>query len=251
MPFPLAHPAAVMPLRRYCPRWLSLPALMIGSLTPDAGYLFGEGRGGAFSHTPVGTVLFCLPAGILLVAMFYWLRGPVMKLLPPHYRRALLPLCQRGRASPWTIVLSLLIGAWTHLLWDSFTHTNGWFPQHMLLLQRQVASIGIYRVRVCHLLWYGFSFAGVVWLFAVFEKWKQIAAGEGPHPRSWSVIRDAVLVAVAAVPIELMHHMVRLNKLGLCLLAMASGLLMLVILLAVADVRRWPAPEPPQDPKAE
>ena len=40
MPFPLAHPAAVLPFRRYCSRWLNFPALVIGSLVPDLGYLF-------------------------------------------------------------------------------------------------------------------------------------------------------------------------------------------------------------------
>jgi hypothetical protein len=38
MPFPLAHPVAVLPFRRYCPRFFSLPALVAGSLVPDYGH---------------------------------------------------------------------------------------------------------------------------------------------------------------------------------------------------------------------
>jgi hypothetical protein len=245
MPFPLAHPAAVMPLRRYCPRWLNFPALIIGSLTPDAGYLFGEKGAGGFSHGFLGSFGFCLPAGILMVALVYSLRKPVVRILPPAYQRALIPLCQRPVGSLWAIVISLLIGAWTHLLWDSFTHTTGWFAQHLPLLQSQVALVAGRQARVCHLLWYGCSFAGVVWLFVLFERWKQACVGAGSGARGTTMMRDAVLVAILAVPIELVHHLVRLNKLGLCLLAVACALLVLGIVLRVANARKDPTAAAP------
>ena len=238
MPFTLAHPAAVLPLRRYCPRWFSFPALVIGSLTPDAGYLFGEAGGGGFSHGLLGSIGFCLPAGLVLAGLFYWLRAPLVKILPAPYQRALLPVCQRPPGSFWTIVISLLIGAWTHLLWDSFTHNNGWFVQRLPLLQSPVAVVAGHQARVCHLLWYGCSFAGVVWLFVVFEKWQRAYVTPGAGVRGKTVMRDAVLVAIMVVPIELVHHLVRLNKIGLCLLAVACALLVLGILLRVANARK-------------
>ena len=242
MPFPLAHPAAVMPLRRYCPRWLSFPALIIGSVVPDAGYLFGEAHGGRFSHEFVGSFGFCLPAGLVMVGLFYWLRAPAARLLPAPYQRALLPLCQRPPSSLWAIVISLLIGAWTHLLWDSFTHISGWIVQHVPVLQGQITLVMGHEVRVCHLLWYGCSFAGMVWLFAMFEKWKQGAVGAAPGVRSRSVLWDAVLVALSVVPIELVHHLVRLNKLGLCLLALACALLAVAIVLRTTRHPTSPLP---------
>jgi hypothetical protein len=48
-----------------------------------------------------------------------------------------------------------------------------------------------------------------------------------------------------AVPIELVHHLVRLNKLGLCLLAVACALLVLWIVLRVANARKEPAATAP------
>src|ERR1035438_3630138 len=104
MPFPLAHPAAVLPLRRYCPRWLSFPALVIGSLAPDAGYCLGELGGrdwGVFTHGVLGSVVFCLPLGMVLLALFYALRSPVVRMLPTPYQQALLPLCRRSSGSSW------------------------------------------------------------------------------------------------------------------------------------------------------
>lgn len=71
MPFPVAHPAAVSPLRRYCPRYLCFPALVAGSLAPDVGYVFGHRHVDWFSHRFwAGSFGFCLPAGLLLDLLY-------------------------------------------------------------------------------------------------------------------------------------------------------------------------------------
>jgi len=242
MPFTLAHPAAVMPLRRYCPRWLSFPALVIGSLTPDAGYLFGEARFGSFTHRFLGSLGFCLPVGLLLVALFYGLRSPLVSMLPATYQRAFLPLCRRPAGSIWAIVISLLIGAWTHQAWDSFTHTTGWCVQHVPLLRAPLISVAGRTARVCHVLWYGCSFAGVVWLFLLFERWKQTQLELGAGVARKGVLRDAVLVALLVLPIELVHHLVRHNKSPWYLLAALCALPAIGIGLKAARARKAPAP---------
>jgi hypothetical protein len=238
MPFPLAHPAAVLPLRRYCPQRLNFPALVIGSLTPDASYCLGEKAGGAFGHSLLGSVVFCLPVGLVLLALFYGLRTPLARMLPAPYPQALLPLCRRPVGPFWVVVISLLIGAWTHLLWDSFTHTNGWCVQHLPVLRSAVISVDGRTARVCHLLWYGCSFAGVIWLFLAFEKWKQASVSGGAGAPGKAVLRDAVLVAVLVLPIELAHHFVRNNKPGLLLIAAVCALPVLGVALKMGNARK-------------
>jgi hypothetical protein len=245
MPFPLAHPAAVLPLRRYCPRWLNFPALVVGSLSPDAGYLFGELQGGRLSHQFLGSIGFCLPVGLVLVTLLYWLRGPLVRLLPTPYQRVLVPICERPAGPLWAIVVSLVIGAWTHVLWDSFTHKDAWFVQHSVVLQSVVFHVAGRTARVCHLLWYGCSFAGVVWLFLVFEKWKQTSVNRGVSVSGKLVLRDAILVAIFVLPIELAHHLVRQNKLGLCLMASLCALPVIWIVLRVANVDKHPTASDP------
>jgi hypothetical protein len=86
VPFPLAHPAAVLPLRRYCPRYLSFPGLIAGSLSPDFGYLLGHLHVDQFSHRFwAGSFGFCLPAGLLAVGAYYLVRPPLLALLPARY----------------------------------------------------------------------------------------------------------------------------------------------------------------------
>ena len=238
MPFPLAHPAAVLPLRRFCPRLLSFPALVIGSLSPDGGYLFEEMLWGRRSHELLGSLAFGLPVGIVLVVLFYWLRTPLARLLPVPYRQALLPVCRQPHPPIWAIIISLVIGTWTHVLWDSFTHNDGWFVQHSAILYSPVITAAGRTARVCHVLWYGCSFVGVVWLFLVFEKWKQTCVLGAAAVSAREVLRDAVLVAILVLPIQLAHHLVRQNKLGLCLIAAVFALPVIGIVLKVAKARK-------------
>lgn len=184
MPFPLAHPAAILPLRRYCPRYLSFPALIIGSLSPDVGYCFGNLNAGNFSHRfLVGSFGFCLPVGLLLVLVFYIARWPVVGILPYRQRRALLPLCLLA-GSPFLIVISLLIGVWTHLFLDSITHPDGWLVEHLPVLQSPVLTVGQHRFLVCEVLYAGCTFAGVAWLAFCYLQWLENAAGSpGPGTR--------------------------------------------------------------------
>ena len=143
MPFPLAHPAAVLPLRRFCPRHLNFPALIIGSITPDVGYAFGHLKLENFSHRPLaGPFGFCLPVGLLLVLGLYLFRLPVVRLLPARLQRAFLPLCQQPVGSPFLVAVSLLLGAFTHELLDALTHPEDWLVHYLPGLLGPVPGLG-------------------------------------------------------------------------------------------------------------
>lgn len=206
MPFPLAHPVAVLPFKRYFPRFFDFPALVVGSLSPDVGYCFGRLHVENFSHRFLGTLGFCLPVGCLLLWLFFLVRTPVVGAMPERYRRLFLPLCRRPLGPAVVVIFSLLVGAWTHILWDSFTHKNGWFVNHLPILQLPLASLGTHRLRVCSLLWYLCSFAGVAWLWLLFEKWMQASEGVATFKMrraKW----NAVLFGVLAVGLGLVHHL--------------------------------------------
>jgi hypothetical protein len=210
MPFPLAHPAAVLPLRRYCPRLLNLPALVIGSVIPDLGYLGGGLGLDEISHRPLfGTLVFSLPAGLVLLAAFYGLRLPVVKRLPPHLRERLLPLCHRPRGLGFGIVLSLLIGIATHLVWDSFTHKNTWLFEHLSILQFPLAHLGRHELRVCHLLWYISSFGGIACLGWAYQHWLETSGPGVSLATHKARLRNVLLLALLVLPIEALHHLLR------------------------------------------
>ena len=207
MPFPLAHPAAVVPLKRLWPKWLSLAALVVGSISPDFGYCFGRLKLEDFSHHLPGTFVFCLPTGLVVLWGFYRTRGLFIRMLPPSYRPPFQQLCFTPPPGVLVVVSSLLIGAWSHVLWDSFTHKEGWFVLHSPLLQTPVAALEGHKLRVFHLVSYLSSFAGVGWLFLVFDRWIQ-GTRASMHQTSAGVrVGRALLAATLTLLVAPVHHL--------------------------------------------
>ncbi|MFJ6770406.1 DUF4184 family protein [Kitasatospora sp. NPDC091257] len=135
MPFTLSHPAAVLPLMR---RPFSRTALVAGAVAPDLPYfLVSTGlpvsaqswyepfANATTTHGVSGVVSVTLPYALLLWALLRAARRPLAFLLPSS-----VPWAPSGAAGPpvrragW-IVLSALVGIASHLVWDAFTHVDG------------------------------------------------------------------------------------------------------------------------------
>ena len=140
-----SHAAAILPLYSATGGRLHPSALVAGSMAPDLVYLLGLWA--TSSHHLIGVFTFCLPAGLLL---FLWAEGLVL----PFLARVLPSLggVQPGRflrtrglpRSPgaWLeMLLALLLGIGTHLLWDGFTHAQMW-PARALYPKTVVSPLG-------------------------------------------------------------------------------------------------------------
>jgi Domain of unknown function (DUF4184) len=225
MPFTLAHPAAVLPLRRFCPRFFNFPALVVGSISPDAGYCFGSLHLEDLSHRLIGSVEFCLPVGLVILGFFYGLRRPVVENLPERQRKMYEPFFLHPVGSPLIVVVSLLVGIWIHLLLDSFTHKQGWLVENLPVLQTPLFSIGTHVVRIFNVLWYLCSFAGIAWLFFAWEQWQCTLAEVARPIILWRKLGNAALVGALMMPVELVHHIFP-GSLVLCLTAGLSVMIL-------------------------
>ncbi len=123
MPFTFSHPAIVLPLKNIFGKWVSLTGLIIGSLTPDFEYFIRMKIQSSYSHTITGTLWFNLPLGILLCFAFHNIvKRPLIE-NTPNFIQSRMTIKQN-----WIIVsLSIIIGAYSHIFWDSFTHSNTFF----------------------------------------------------------------------------------------------------------------------------
>ena len=177
MPFTLAHPAAVVPLKRYFDRgYLIFSALVVGSLMPDVGYLLPGAKSQNFTHTLPGIVIFSLPAGLVILWAFHnLLKMPCLSLLPADHRRCLLPYSGVFLFRPWRqlflISVSLLIGALTHIIWDGFTHGHGWGVQRFPFLQETPFTFFGLRVKTYYLVKHGSSTIGLSLLGYWYWQW--------------------------------------------------------------------------------
>lgn len=148
MPYPIAHPAAVLPLARLMGRFAVPSALAIGSITPDLWYFIPYVERGD-SHSIAGLALFCVPVGLLAYALYHlFLKQPLIALLSPRLG-AFTPL-RLPRASWLAVVVSLVAGALTHLGWDDLTHSYDEVFQPFNWLQHGSTVLGS-----AVLLWWG------------------------------------------------------------------------------------------------
>ncbi len=187
MPFTFSHPAAVVPLRR---TQLIFSALVIGSMAPDVESFLHLTTHVNFSHTFPGVFLFCLPAGLCLYFLFHRvLKHPLLMLLPGRHQARLFPLVhshtqQRFNASClFNVFLSLLLGTFTHVVWDAFTHEYGWFVLRIPALQMTALHTAHRDVRVYTILQHGSSVVGLVLLFFWYIRWFRNATPQ-PVPAS-------------------------------------------------------------------
>src|SRR5690242_6024991 len=87
MPFTISHAAAASPFRR---TRLVLSALIVGTMAPDFEYFMHGRIIGRLSHNLQGAFEFCLPASLIVLAVFHWiLKRPVVALLPNSVQRCI------------------------------------------------------------------------------------------------------------------------------------------------------------------
>lgn len=208
MPIPPAHPAAALLLKRFCPKYLDFAALAIGCILPDVAYtlddinkfsttylsLFGDAVVNSqwvqdkwdwddFSHTLPGLFIFCLPVGLLLLWVFFSLRKAWVANLPNPHREALVPLCNRPLSSGISYVVSLLLGAWLHIAWDSISNGDRWLGQSWPLLHHHAFQFGDKNFKVFRVIWMISSVGGVLALIIAYLRFMR-------GKRIWSIERD-------------------------------------------------------------
>lgn len=175
MPSTFTHPLAVLPFSRLCPTPLNFAALVIGSMSPDFGYYFHQFPSARFAHSFVGTFIVCLPSGLVALALFYLLRQPLCFILPQPHRGALIPLAsvQPPLSVRWFLgaAASILLGAWTHTIWDSFTHESAWSVMHLSFLREPLFRIHGTELPVYYVLQQVSTFAGGVTLALIYFHW--------------------------------------------------------------------------------
>jgi hypothetical protein len=148
MPFTFSHPALILPLNYLPQKWFSLTGLVIGSITPDFEYFIRMTIQSDYSHTISGLFWFDLPLGILLAFLFHSVvRNSLFNNLPFILKSRIWTF----RFFDWNIhfrknflvvIISVLIGAASHILWDGFTHYDGYFVKVFPALKNKMEVAG-------------------------------------------------------------------------------------------------------------
>ena len=143
MPFTPAHPAIILPLIRW--RYFSATGLIVGSLSPDFEYFFKMSVDSIHSHSRPGLFYFDLPVTIVLAILFHQLVkvnliGNLPVFLQKRFQDTLhFNFLKYLKHNWWIFLYSALIGAGSHLFWDSFTHNNRFFSRQFSMIYKQMS----------------------------------------------------------------------------------------------------------------
>ncbi|PKM95642.1 MAG: DUF4184 domain-containing protein [Firmicutes bacterium HGW-Firmicutes-1] len=175
MPFTFAHPLAVLPLGKKKNKYFDFTALIIGSMAPDFEYFIHFKPYQMYGHTLLGQLFYNMPLVIIIAFIYHYiLKESIIINLPNPYSTYYNYLIKKR----WTIfskrafimfVYSALIGMFTHLIWDSFTHIEGYFVTKIVILSKSITLIN-YKIPIYKILQHGSTVIGLT--IIVFCLWK-------------------------------------------------------------------------------
>ena len=209
MPFTPTHVLAILPIAAIRRVPLPFSALVIGSMIPDLPLFSPLPPVYSTTHSIPGLFTACLPLGLACFLLFHMaMKCPLFALLPVALRRRCATLVVRRpslrlRAVAWAS-LSVVIGASTHVFWDSFTHRGRWGTQILPSLNETALILGGHAIPGYKLLQYGSTLIGLPCLAFLLATWLH-RQPPGPTDEETALVRGsrmAVWLIVLAIPVS-------------------------------------------------
>lgn len=202
MPFTFSHPAIVFPLTYLPKKWYSLTGLVIGSLTPDFEYFLRMRIKSNYSHTLDGFFWFDLPLGLLLAFIFHnIIRNSLFDNLPTFFKSRFSVFRQfdwneHFKKNWFVVAISILIGAGSHILWDSFTHEHGYFVQTIPTLTNTIELFNR-QAPILKILQHSSTIiGGLVIAFAIYKLPTHKKEGENVNLKYWIIFTVLTLTII-------------------------------------------------------
>ncbi|WP_421102780.1 DUF4184 family protein [Sporosarcina psychrophila] len=181
MPLTFAHPAAILPFSRKS-KYINFSAMVFGSMAPDFEYFLRGQPMGDIGHTFTGLVLFNLPLVTIVYVIYHIF---VHQILFNHLPTILQDTYVKRVDS--TIILkvvvfcySALFGMLTHVVWDSFTHINGYMVLKFPALFTHSYNIYGFAIPLYKFLQHGSTLFGIT-LILVYMYYRALTQRKHKH----------------------------------------------------------------------
>jgi hypothetical protein len=204
MPFTPAHSAIVLPFIRINPKYLSATGLIIGSITPDFEYFFKMSVSGVHGHTFPGLFYFDLPVATVLSLVFHLVvKRNLINNLPAFFQRRFYNILRFDflnylKGNYVAFGVSVALGTLSHIFWDGFTHSNGYFVRELPFYDGAFIKF-IDGVR--YPLWYALqhisTFAGLLILIIYVALMRPVSSETmTPSIKYWLIVLLVVAVVI-------------------------------------------------------
>lgn len=203
MPFTFSHPLFSAPLKRIAPNWLSVTGLVLGSMIPDMEYFMAMESYQTIGHSLRGFLLQGLPLSIALAFTFHRVVKPVLPKFLPSVG-GLDQFAKHMTSEEWRLntlrawmvfLVSLLIGYWTHMFMDAWTHSSGVFAEWFPFLHIKINNEPLYQHMQIGLSLIGIGVPGFMLIYR-YIRWRE-QAGVARQP-SLSASGTKMLLWLAA-----------------------------------------------------
>lgn len=232
MPFTFSHPAIVIPLTFLPRQWFSLTGFVIGSLAPDFEYFLRMRIKSNYSHTLDGLFWFDLPLGLFLAFIFHNIvRDKLFDNLPTILKSKFSAFIQfdwnsHCKRNWFVVTISLLIGAASHIFWDSFTHDHDYFVQTIPALQNSVNFLGT-QIPILKILQHSSTLlGGFVIAFAIYKLPTNKTEKENINLKYWTIL---VVLTLSIIVVRLLSGLDYKQYGNVIVTAISAGLISLTI----------------------
>lgn len=137
----MSHAVVAVPISQLTKGKVPAVAVIVGSVSPDFPYLLVLTPTHAPGHTLMGALIYCIvPSLAVLFVWFRWLESPTLAFWKLPLRNQAV-----GVRSIPLIILGVFIGAMSHVLWDSTSHSNGDIVQGNTFWHIEFMSLPMYK----------------------------------------------------------------------------------------------------------
>ena len=247
MPFTFSHPLFAVPMKVAAPRVFSLTGLILGSMSPDFEYFIHLEPYRSIGHTTAGLFLHAIPLSIICALIFHLIiKRPLVAHLPSWMdmdARAKGLTESRDQDSirrSFSFILSVIIGFWTHIFVDAWTHHTGFFVEIIPTMHAIIVGLPLYKW-----LQYIFSLSGmavqaslIVWY--LYRVPLSRTAVRRSASQKWSYWTIVALIACITVAMKLFLT-ASTNTIGIIVVAPISGTLLGIAVASAWSLYRYSA----------
>ncbi len=148
MPFTFCHPAIVLPFNKIASNRISMTGLIAGSMSPDFEYFIRMQMIRTHGHELEAMIWFNLPICFALAFIYHGIVKIPLTTHLPHILSSRISVYNSMDWFKWfrshwlAFIYSALIGIFSHIFWDTFTHAHGIFGENPHLLRSEIVIRG-------------------------------------------------------------------------------------------------------------
>ncbi|WP_129599772.1 DUF4184 family protein [Anaerophilus nitritogenes] len=176
MPFTFSHPAIILPIKEKYTKYFNLTALVLGSMAPDFEYFLKFKPIRTIGHSIIGFFSLNLPLCFVFAYLFHiFIKKPFIMSLPTPldrwYSYIAYEKWKLSSIKEWIIfIYSCLLGMISHVFWDGFTHSKGFFVRRISILTKELWILD-HKIPIYKLMQHGSTFLGfLIILVYIYQK---------------------------------------------------------------------------------